>query len=114
MASTIDLQQAYLFQGLSDSDLEKVAAAVREATFEPGEYVYKKGDRGLTFYVIAEGKVELISQERDGTVSVFGHISTGGHFGEVSLFTGKPRSLSVRTLTVVRLLCFAKEQFAGF
>jgi len=111
MVQTTDLQQAYIFQGLPASDLEKVAAAAREATYDPGEYIYKKGDKGQTFYVIAEGKVELISQGLENSASVYGHISAGGHFGEISLFTGKPRSLSVRTITKVRLLCFEQEQF---
>ena len=106
-----ELQQAYLFKKLAASELETIASAAQEAVYEAGEYVYKEGDRGETFYVITEGKVELIAREQGNTACVYGHVSAGGHFGEISLFTGKPRSLSVRTITKVRVLCFDHETF---
>lgn len=108
---TEDLQQAYLFQGLPASELRQVAAAASEAAFEPGEYIYKRGDKGETFYIIAAGKVELIIEKQDGTAAVAGQVSTGGHFGEVSLLTGHSRSLTVRALTRVRLFSFDREKF---
>jgi polyferredoxin len=111
MAQSTDLQRAYIFQGLPPADLEKAAAAAQEVSYNPGDYVYKKGDKGQTFYIIAEGKVELIAEGLKNSNTVFGHISEGGHFGEASLFTDKPRSLTVRAITTARLLCFDQEQF---
>ncbi|MDH3330244.1 MAG: sigma 54-interacting transcriptional regulator, partial [Desulfobulbaceae bacterium] len=106
-----DFQQAYLFQGLSGEELERIASVAGELILESGDYVYRKGESGTTLYLIAEGKVELIIEKYDGTAYVAGHVSAGGHFGEVSLFTGKPRSLTVRTLAKTRFLTFDKEQF---
>jgi ferredoxin len=108
---TTELQQAYLFQGLPASELRQVAAAAREAAYEPGAYIYHRGDKGDTFYIIAEGKVELIIENRDGIATVAGQISAGGHFGEVSLLTGRSRSLTVRALTRVRLFFFDRATF---
>ena len=105
------LQQTYLFQGIKTSDQEYAASIAREVICESGEYVYKKGDKGETFFVIAEGKVELVIEEHGRFDCVAGNISAGGHFGEVSLLTGKPRSLTVRTLTKTRFLVFNAEQF---
>ncbi|MDW7773682.1 MAG: sigma 54-interacting transcriptional regulator [Desulfobulbaceae bacterium] len=106
-----DLHQAYLFQGLSAKELAEAAEAAGERVLEAGEYVYRKGDPGTTLFLIAEGKVELIEEKPDGTSFVAGHISAGGHFGEVSLFTGKPRSLTVKTLRRTRFLTYDREQF---
>lgn len=106
-----DLQQAYLFQGLSYEELERIAFAAGKLTREAGEYVYRKGEPGTALYLIAEGKVELIVEKPDGTSYIAGHISAGGHFGEVSLFTGKPRSLTVRALVRTRFLAFDRKQF---
>ncbi len=106
-----ELQKAYLFQGLSDSDLEKVVSVAEELSCGPGEYVYHKGEKGGTFYIVLEGLVELII-DKHGTMScVTGHIGDGGHFGENSLLTGKPRSLTVRTLAHTRLLVFDSDTF---
>jgi polyferredoxin/CRP-like cAMP-binding protein len=107
-----DLREAYLFQGLSEAELRSAAACARERIFAAGEFVYHKGDKGTEFYVIAEGRVELIVETNHSNFTcVAGQISTGGHFGEVSLLTGRPRSLTVRTLAPTRLLVFEEEQF---
>ena len=57
------LQQAYIFQGLSVAELESVAQWAREKIIEPDEFVYHKGDAGTDFFVIAEGKVQLIVEK---------------------------------------------------
>lgn len=106
-----ELHQAYLFQGLADEELKQVASAAEELIRPAGEYVYRKGEPGTTLYLIAEGRVELIAERPDGTAYVAGHVSAGGHFGEVSLFTGKQRSLTVKTLVNTRFLTFTREQF---
>jgi transcriptional regulator with AAA-type ATPase domain/ferredoxin len=106
-----DLQTVYLFQGLSASDLGQVTLHCTKKDFEPGEFIYHKGEDGTEFYVIAGGKVELILEKHGNFSSLAGQISSGGHFGEVSLLTGKPRSLSVRALSKTRLLVFDAEHF---
>ena len=109
--SVYDLKNAYLFQGLEASTLEYVASLSVELICTAGEYIYRKGEIGESFYVIAEGKVELISEQGDGTSCVVGHVSAGGHFGEVSLLSAKPRSLSVRVLSATRLFVFDGTSF---
>lgn len=106
-----DLKHAYLFQGLSGPELEQIVSRGREKKIGAGEYVYHKGDEGKDFYVIAEGKVELIVDRHGDFSCVSGQISTGGHFGEVSLLTGKPRSLSVRAMIPTTLQVFDAEAF---
>ncbi|MHB1348650.1 MAG: sigma 54-interacting transcriptional regulator [Desulfobulbaceae bacterium] len=109
--SGTELRQAYLFQGLSDPELRSVASSARERTVAAGEVVYHKGDKGAEFYVIAEGRVELIVGTHGNFTCIAGQISAGGHFGEVSLLTGRPRSLTVRALAPTRLLVFDEDQF---
>jgi transcriptional regulator with AAA-type ATPase domain len=111
MTIAAEMQQAYLFQGIPPSEVEKAAPCAQEASYEPGEYIYKAGDSGQAFYIIAEGKVELTTHEKGNTACVYGHISAGGHFGEVSLLTGRPRSLSARAITKVRVLLFDQKHF---
>jgi len=105
------LQRAYLFQGVSPSELESVAQCAQERTVEPDEFVYHKGDAGVEFFVIAEGKVQLIVENQRDISCIAEQISSGGHFGEVSLLTGKQRSLHVKALTKTRLLVFDEQAF---
>ena len=65
MTIAAEMQQAYLFQGIPPSEVEKAAPCAQEASYEPGEYIYKAGDSGQAFYIIAEGKVELTTRVID-------------------------------------------------
>jgi polyferredoxin len=111
MIQATDLQEAYLFQELPAGDLETIAHAAHEITCEPDALIYKTGEPGRDFYVIAEGKVELLKEEHGVIAHVYGHIRSGGHFGEVSLITGNPRSFTARALTRTRLICFDRQSF---
>lgn len=105
------LRNAYLFQGLSSTELELVAGHARERIVEPDEFVYHKGEEGTDFFVIAEGKVQLIVEKHGDFSCVAEQINSGGHFGEVALLTGKTRSLHVKALTRTRLLLFDAQSF---
>ena len=111
MATIYDLKNAYLFHELSDTDLIKIISTATEHFFETGEYVYKKGDAGDNFFVIVDGKVELILERQGRIACIAGHIGAGGHLGEGALLAGKKRSVSARTLTKTRLLSFDREIF---
>ena len=100
------LQSAYIFQDIASNEIEQIAAVAQERVFDQGEYVYKQGEKGLVFYVIIEGKVELVICRQRGIACVTGKIGPGGHFGEGALLTGNPRSVSIRALGRVRLLVF--------
>jgi len=105
------LQKAYLFQGVSAAELGIVARYVRERVVQPDEFVYHKGDAGTEFFVIAEGRVQLIVERQREISCVAEQISTGGHFGEVALLTRRPRSLHVRAQTRTTLLVFDENAF---
>ena len=108
---TTYLQKAYLFKGVPEFELEIVAQSATERILEPDEFVYHKGDEGNEFYIVAEGKVQLVVEEHGNFTCIVEQISSGGHFGEVSLLTGKSRSLSVKALSRTRLLVFDEYVF---
>ena len=108
MTIAAEMQQAYLFQGIPPAEVKKAAPGAQEAFYEPGEYIYRKGDAGQAFYIITKGKVELIAYEKKNTAGVYGHVSAGGHFGEVSLLTGKPRTATITAEEETELLELSK------
>jgi len=105
------LQSAYLFQDVAPSEIEQIAAVAQEQVFDQGEYVYKQGEKGESFYIIIEGKIELVLCRQGNIACITGLIGPGGHLGEGSLLTGNPRSISMRALGRTRLLVFDHKIF---
>lgn len=55
--------------------------------FNAGEVVFREGDEGREFYVVLEGKVDIVGHGR-----VFESVPPGGMFGEMALIDESPRS----------------------
>lgn len=105
------LGRSVLFEEATANELEAFAEVARVQIVPEGQYVYKKGDESEVLYVIAMGEAELILGHDDGAPRVVGRIGPGGHFGETGILTGKPRSLSVRALCDLVVICFDKRYF---
>lgn len=75
-------------------EVRALAGQVRRAKFARGEVLFRQGDKGETCYVVASGSIRgAIATEEGGKpyTSEF-HVGPGGLFGEMSLFTGMPRT----------------------
>ncbi len=106
-----NLQKSILFKDASEEEVRGFAEASFISIVPKGEFVYRQGDASDTFYVIALGEAELYIEREGGRQGSVGRIGAGGHFGETSILTGKPRSLSVRALFDLVLICFSRDVF---
>ncbi|THB79622.1 MAG: 4Fe-4S binding protein [Desulfobulbaceae bacterium] len=106
-----NLQHSVLFKNLEEQTLDELVANGEVRHFSPGDFVHRKGDKADTFYVVAVGEAELTLETDDGNNSIVGRVGPGGHFGETSLLTFKPQSLTVRALFDVVLICFSGDFF---
>ncbi|HWC25522.1 MAG TPA: aminotransferase class I/II-fold pyridoxal phosphate-dependent enzyme [Solirubrobacteraceae bacterium] len=95
-----------LFEQLAERDLERIAALGRIDLRGEGERVVEQWEAAIDFYVILEGRVEvLVGDER------VAELSSGEFFGELAALDwgggyGYPRVASVRTLQPTTLLTF--------
>ena len=106
------LARVPLFQRLPEEDLKKLASKMEEITQTAGELLFCEGDRGDYFFVISEGKLEVIkamgtSEERLIAVRI------GGEFiGELSLINPLgTRMASVRARTDAQLWQLSRHDF---
>jgi CRP/FNR family cyclic AMP-dependent transcriptional regulator len=95
-----------LFKGLSRRDLAQVAAMTKELDFAAGQAITEEGDRGGRFYVLLDGKADVIVGD-----DVVNKLESGDSFGEVSLIDGQPRSATVVARTLVRTLSLSSWNF---
>jgi len=84
------LASTALFRGFSEKELEPLASRLQPRSFPRGSYIFREGDPGHTFYVIADGQVKIAHLGRQGEEIVFALLTTGDTFGELALFDEEP------------------------
>lgn len=89
------LQQCFMFEALSKSDLDIVITAMLERTVEAGERIIHEGDDGDVMYVIERGTLDCI-KVIDGKEQVVKRVVVGDLFGELALLYNCPRAASVQ------------------
>jgi CRP-like cAMP-binding protein len=100
------LQKAPLWSSLSERDLKVVARSFKQLKYESGHVIVRKGERGLGFYLIADGSVEVRS---DG--QVLAKLGPGQYFGEMSILDKEPRTADVVALEPSRCLALTAWTF---
>jgi CRP-like cAMP-binding protein len=102
------LEKSPLWSGLSKEELKSMVSFARERRFESGETIVQRGEKGIAFYLILDGAVEIRS---DG--KMLSKLGPGEFFGEMSLLDNQPRSADVVTVQPSRVLILTDWRFAG-
>ncbi len=84
---------------------------IRREHFEPGQVVFREGDRGDWLYVVVDGEVEVLKTIPDRGETSLRTLGPGECFGEIALVSDRPRSATVRSLGNVNLLAVDREAF---
>jgi Major Facilitator Superfamily/Cyclic nucleotide-binding domain len=95
-----------IFAPLPESTLERLAAQLETVSIPAGTVVIQQGDAGDTFYVVAEGELEVTVD--DVPTATLGR---GDAFGEIALLRDVPRTATVTAKTPARLLALEGEVF---
>jgi len=82
---------------LSEPEVRDLAAGSERVRFGPREVLFRQGEPGEVCYVVARGKVrgEIVYEEAGRTYATTFGVGPGGIVGEMSLFTGLPRTATV-------------------
>ena len=100
------LRDIKLFNALDLGELCKVLNVVRVQEIEKGEVVLREGEPGDSLFAILEGKFVVT---RSGQAVTW--LTTGTHFGEMTLFNNRPRSATIEALEKSRVLVMDRARF---
>ncbi|HUU37368.1 MAG TPA: mechanosensitive ion channel family protein [Candidatus Desulfaltia sp.] len=97
-----------------EDEVRRLGDSVRRQRYTGGEVLFRQGDKGESCYLVANGSVkgQIIYEEKGKRhVSEF-RVEAGGIFGEMSLFTGMPRTATGIIEAEAELLEITAEDFA--
>jgi MFS family permease len=95
-----------LFAPLPIAVQENIALRLSERSYGPGEPIVTQGEVGDSFFVIADGDVEV---QVDGAFRRVQH--PGDFFGEIALLRDVPRTATVTARSEVELLAVERDEF---
>ncbi|GMU58928.1 MAG: hypothetical protein AMXMBFR34_06910 [Myxococcaceae bacterium] len=96
-----------LFKELPPERLSSLASKFVPRSLEAGTDVVKFGEQGDEFFLLAKGRVEVLSGEGKKLVE----LGDGDVFGEIALLRNVPRTATVRTLTDTLVLVLGRDVF---
>ena len=91
---TAALARSVVFSALEPAELEVIAGSSRLYRFAAGEAIFGVGEPADSLYVLAEGKVRMMTE--GDAPSVIAELVSGDTFGELDLLSGSPRSATAR------------------
>lgn len=106
------IRQVPLFSSLNPSEIELLVAALKEARYPAKTVLFKEGEYGEKFYIVAEGEVAIIKAMGTPNERLIAIRGSGQFIGEMSLLNPEGlRTASARVQTDARLLELSRADF---
>ena len=93
------IRRVPLFENLDKKHVEAISSVGKRLSYDPGRKIVKKGEKGIGFYLILDGQVEVRSGDK-----VLAKLNKGNFFGEMALLEKEPRSADV--VAIAPTTCF--------
>ena len=74
-----------LFQGISETEAQRVARLCAERKYRRGATIFSKGDPSTALFIVKSGKVRILSLSDKGTEMIVHILKEGAIFGELLL-----------------------------
>ncbi|MCA9670615.1 MAG: mechanosensitive ion channel family protein [Myxococcales bacterium] len=100
------LEHVTFLEALNTKERERLADGIERARYTAGEKIIVQGDEGDSFYILAEGEVDVLVGGRRVAA-----LSSGNYFGEMSLMTGETRSATIAATSDCLLYVVGKDAF---
>ncbi len=103
------LSNVPLFSSLPKKEIKSMARSFVERDYESGTTIEEEGDKGVSFYLIVDGSVDV----KKGTKTI-AKLSKGQFFGELSLLDREPRSATIIATAPTKCLVMTAWVWSGF
>ena len=100
-----------LFDGLNGEELSVLAEYLNVIDVDPGEYVFKEGERGDYICFVEKGSLDVRKRSSTGGTAVIATLTKGRSIGEMSVIDNFPRSATIRARSKATLLTLTRARF---
>lgn len=104
------LKRVALFEGLTQSQLRRIATIALPRGYEAGTCLFREGETGREMFIILEGKVRISQQVPGMGEEALAILEKGQYFGEMSVIEDIPRSADAFAHTACTLWVIDREQ----
>lgn len=105
------LRNVHLFAALTPEELTVIARSARRRRYARGTGILQQEDTGTVACFILSGTTDVLLESEDGRQFIVARLGPGGHFGEMSLLDGEPRSATVVATSDTELLLIQRDEF---
>jgi CRP-like cAMP-binding protein len=112
MPHEVALASVPLFSTLPKRTLTKLGRAIKERRYRPGETIVKVGDKASEFFIIEDGKVEVLGG-RGRKLTKINELKSGAFFGEMALLDGAQRTATVKAVNDTICLVLPRRAFTA-
>ena len=105
------LQRNYLFRGLPESSLERIAALASRRTYQKGAVIFAQGDDGDALFGVAAGRVRISASGAGGQEVFLNIMEPGDTFGEIAVMDGLPRTAAATALDQTAVVMIKRADF---
>lgn len=93
------------FQALEEDSLKEIISSTAMRKYAPGQTILLRGQPGTSMFIVIAGKVALINAKDE----IFAYLGMGEIFGEMSLLSGNPVSVTVKAVDAVKVLAIKRN-----
>ena len=105
------LRRVPLFSGLTEQQLDALAAGSARRSFPKGRTIVSEGEPSQSMYILLAGRAKVQRSDSEGKEVILAVLGSGEFFGEMSLIDDAPRSASVITLEPCEFMAVGKDAF---
>jgi len=107
------LLQSKAFLRIPPGNIAQIFASMEPVSIEAGQIILKQGEPGDFYYVITEGRAQVVLEDPNGnSEEELAQLGVGRAFGEEALVSGEPRNATVRALTRCSLMRLSSASFS--
>lgn len=105
------IKNCILLQGLSDEDINSLAAFCDLRTMNEGTTVFIENMPGESLFIITKGAIRISKMFAEGDEKTLVVLGPEDVFGEMAVIDGLPRSATARVAENAELVSFKKPDF---